>query len=376
MHATVPTHRIQLPSSALPQQALEPSCGSTIWCSDVYTRLTGHGFHTVFAHLPGTGTWQHGFPATAELAAHKAPYGPGFDAYADTLTDEIRGIVRDHRPDLIHAQHLGFGLALAFARACGDTPMLAVAHGTDVIAATEHQQARAVLNEIVNASVSVVVPSAAMAAEVDRLTGGAHTDRLVVVPWGVPLPAAPTARPRAGNRLHLVHAGRLDANKSTLTAIEALARTTGHRLTVIGTGNELETLTQLATALDVADRVVFEPFLPRQDLFKRFSDFDAMLFTTRTLEAYGLVAVEAQAHGLPVLFSDLPGLATTLGTGGMSFPPGDPGALASLIDHLAADPATRQVLHREAIANARTHDINHTAAHLAALSHAAREGTR
>ncbi|MFF4859942.1 glycosyltransferase family 4 protein [Streptomyces rubiginosohelvolus] len=355
---------------------LEPSCGSTIWCSDVYIRLTGHGYDTVFAHLPGTGTWQHGFPATAELASHKAPYGPRFDAYADALTDEVRSLLRTRRPDLIHAQHLGFGLALAFARAAGEVPMLSVAHGTDVIAATEHEQARAVLREIVDASVSVAVPNAAMAQEVDRLTGGRHTDRLVVVPWGVPLPAAPTAHPRAGNRLHLVHAGRLDANKSTVTAIEALARTTGHRLTVIGSGGELQTLNRRTAELDLADRVAFEPFLPRQDLFKRFGDFDAMLFTTRTLEAYGLVAVEAQAHGLPVLFSDLPGLASTLGTGGMNFPPGDPGALASLIDHLAASPATRKALHREAVANARHHDIDHTAAHLAALSHTAREGSR
>ncbi|MFJ3182480.1 glycosyltransferase family 4 protein [Streptomyces sp. NPDC086796] len=356
---------------------LEPSCGSTIWCSDVYTRLTGHGYDTVFAHLPGSGTWQHGFTATAQLATRKAPYGPGFDAYADALTDEVRALVRARQPDLIHAQHLGFGLALAFARtAGGDVPMVSVAHGTDVIAATENEQARAVLNEIVDASVRVVVPNASMAQEVDRLTDGRHTDRLVVVPWGVPLPAAPTAHPRAGRHLRLVHAGRLDANKATVTAIEALARTEGHHLTVIGSGSELEMLTRRTAELDLADRVAFEPFLPRQDLFKRFGDFDAMLFTTRTLEAYGLVAVEAQAHGLPVLFSDVPGLAATLGEGGLSFPPGDAAALASLIDNLAASPATRQLLHQAAAANARGYDIAHTAAHFAALSRTAMEGAR
>ncbi|MET9484388.1 glycosyltransferase family 4 protein [Streptomyces sp. NPDC006638] len=153
----------------------------------------------MFAHLPGSGTWQHGFTTPAQLAARKAPYGPGFHAYADALTDEVRALVRTRRPDLIHAQHLGFGLALAFARtAGGNVPMVSVAHGTDVIAATEHEQARAVLNEIVDASGRVVVPNAAMAQEVDRLTDGRHTGRLVVVPWGVPLPAAPTAHPRAG----------------------------------------------------------------------------------------------------------------------------------------------------------------------------------
>lgn len=367
------THPLILTGIDLP---LEPSCGSTIWCSDVYTRLTGHGYDTVFAHLPGSGTWQHGLNSTAQLTARKAPYGPGFGTYADALTDEVRGLVREHRPDLIHAQHLGFGLALAFARAAAGTPLVSVAHGTDIIAATEHEQARAVLNEIVEASVSVIVPNAAMADEVNRLTDGRHTDRLVVVPWGVPLPPAPTAHPRPGKHLRLVHAGRLDANKSTITAIEALARTTGHQLTVIGSGGELENLTRRAADLNLADRVTFEPLLPRQDLFKRFGDFDAMLFTTRKLEAYGLVAVEAQAHGLPVLYSDVPGLAVTLGAGGLSFPPGDAAALASLIDNLAANPATRQLLHQAAITNARGHDVAHTAAHLAALSRTAREGAR
>ncbi|GGX51862.1 glycosyltransferase family 4 protein [Streptomyces noursei] len=367
------THPLILTGIDLP---LEPSCGSTIWCSDVYSRLPGHGYRTVYAHLPGSGTWQHGFAETAELTAQKAPYGPGFEAYADTLTAEVRGLVRDHRPDLIHAQHLGFGLAVAFARAAGSTPMVSIAHGTDVIAATENPQAHTALNEIVHASVRVVVPNAAMAAEVDRLTGSRHVDRLVIVPWGIPLPPAPTALPRAGRQLRLVHAGRLDANKSTITAIKAMAGTTGHRLTVIGSGSELDVLTRRTAELGLTDRVTFEPFLPRQDLFKRFGDFDAMLFTTRTLEAYGLVAVEAQAHGLPILYSDVPGLKVTLGTGGLSFPPGDATALATLIDELAASPATRQVLHQAAVANARSYDIAHTAAHLAALSRTATKGDR
>ncbi|MET9484387.1 glycosyltransferase [Streptomyces sp. NPDC006638] len=173
-----------------------------------------------------------------------------------------------------------------------------------------------------------------------------------------------------------MHAGRLDANKDTINALEALARTEHHQLTVIGSGNELERLTRRTAELDLADRVAFEPFLAREDLFKRFGDFDAMLFTTRTLEAYGLVAVEAQAHGLLVLFSDIPGLAATLGEGGLSFPPGDAGALASLIDNLAASPATRQLLHQAAAANARGYDIALTAAHFAALSRTVREGAR
>jgi hypothetical protein len=35
---------------------LEPSCGSTIWCSDVYQRLAAD-FHTTFLALAGSNVW-------------------------------------------------------------------------------------------------------------------------------------------------------------------------------------------------------------------------------------------------------------------------------------------------------------------------------
>ncbi|MFF3137683.1 glycosyltransferase family 4 protein [Streptomyces mirabilis] len=348
--------------------ALEPSCGSTIWASDVYQRLSP-SFQATFLALPGSGTWKHDFEQTLTLTATKAPYGPQFDTYAAELTCEVTEILRARRPDVIHAQHLGFGLSLAFARAAGSTPLISIAHGTDVIAAADSEQARAVLVEIVTASAAVAVPNAAMADQVNALTGGRFTDRLVIIPWGIPLPAAPTADSTSAHRLRLLHAGRLDHNKATVTAIEALALTRhDHHLTVIGSGSELPTLTARAAELGLTGRVEFIPFLPRKDLWARFADFDALLFTTRQLEAFGLVAVEAQAHGLPVLFSDLPGLRDTLGSGALLYPTGDPHALAAVIGQLAEAPERRRALRTAAAANARRYDIATTAKHLHALT--------
>ncbi|MGP3684481.1 glycosyltransferase family 4 protein [Streptomyces sp. IBSNAI002] len=347
---------------------LEPSCGSTIWCNDTYPRLTNY-FHTTFAALAGSGTWKHSFEETIDLASPKAPYGPAFEQYADALTREVAQILTRAEPDLIHAQHLGFGLALAFARAAGAVPVISIAHGTDIIAATESDQARAVLNEIVAASTAVAVPNQAMAGQVNTLTSNRYADRLVTIPWGIPLPSSPTATPTTGSGLRLLHAGRLDGNKSTITAIDALAATREpHHLTVIGSGPELPALQARVQHHSIAHSVTFEPFAPRDDLWARFRAYDAFVFTTRTLEAYGLVAIEAQAHGLPVLYSDVPGLGSTLGHGGLSYPPGDSQALAAVIDCLAANPHLRQVLHQSAVDNSRRHSITATADRLGALS--------
>lgn len=348
--------------------ALEPSCGSTIWCSDVYQQLTPD-FRTTFLALPGSGVWQHSFEETIDLRAVKQSYGPRFARYAEELTAEVELLLLRWRPDLIHAQHLGFGLALAFARAAGRTPLISIAHGTDVIAAAENHQARDVLIEIVTASTAVAVPNAAMADQVNALTEGTFTDRLITVPWGIPVPDRPTVQPTNGRRLRLLHAGRLDANKSTITAIEAMGLTADeHHLTVIGSGSELLSLTARTADLGLTHRIRFEPFMPREELWQRFADFDAFLFTTKQLEAFGLVAIEAQAHGLPVAYSDLPGLRHTLGAGALAYPPGDSAALAACIDQLADDPGLRRTLSGAAATSARRHDISTTTAHLRELS--------
>ncbi|MFB7273548.1 glycosyltransferase family 4 protein [Streptomyces sp. NPDC056244] len=347
---------------------LEPSCGSTIWCNDVYQRLAPD-FRTTFLALPGSGGWQHSFEETTDLAAAKRPYGPEFAQYAEKLTEEVERLVRERRPDLIHAEHLGFGLALAFARAAGSIPLISVAHGTDVIAAAENHQARDALIEIVNASTAVAVPNAAMADQVNALTEGKFTDRLITVPWGIPIPDHPPVRPSSGRRLRLLHAGQLDPNKSTATAIEAMALTRDeHHLTVIGSGGELPGLMARTGELGLTLRIRFEAFMPREELWQRFADFDAFLFTTKQLEAFGLVAVEAQAHGLPVVYCDLPGLRHTLGAGALAYPPGDAAALAACVDQLADDPELRRTLGAAAATSARRHDINTTTAHLRELS--------
>ncbi|QIZ00695.1 glycosyltransferase [Streptomyces sp. S1D4-11] len=110
-----------------------------------------------------------------------------------------------------------------------------------------------------------------------------------------------------------------------------------------------------AGELGLTSRVEFTPFLPSKELRKRFADFDILLFTTHRLEAFGLVAVEAQAHGLAVLFSDLPGLRDTLGSGALPYPTGDPHALATVIGHIVDAPEKRRALRTAASDNGMQH---------------------
>ncbi|HEX6698620.1 MAG TPA: glycosyltransferase family 1 protein [Solirubrobacteraceae bacterium] len=59
------------------------------------------------------------------------------------------------------------------------------------------------------------------------------------------------------------------------------------------------------------------------------------------LEGFGLVALEAAAHGTPAVVSDLPCFAETLGDAALRVPVGDAGALADALLRIAGDDALR-----------------------------------
>ena len=347
-----------------------PSSGSMVLVSDLYGAMPE--IHTTFlGRAPVDQAWGAAFDQLITLSTTKRPHGPDFAPYVDELTREVGALVDKIRPNAIHAQYLGLALSLTFARTAGDIPIIAIAHGPDVMVAERTASEREAMNEVAAASAAIVAPTSALADRIDRLTRHRFTDRLSVIPWGIPLSDA-RARDQPPTRtgpLSLVHAGRLDDNKSTITAVEALALTDQpHHLTVIGEGVLREHLEQRAIELGLRDRVHFDPFLPRAELWRRLPDFDAFVFTTRGLEAFGLVLIEAQAHGLLVAYSDLPGVGDILGSAGVPYTPGDPRSLAVVLDEMGGDFHRRMSLSRTALANARRYDITTTGRQLRELT--------
>lgn len=261
----------------------EPSSGSMLLVNDLYGAMPD--IHTTFlGRAPVNQAWKAAFDQLITLSTTKRPHGPDFDPYVDELTREVGELIEKIQPNAIHAQYLGFALSLAFTRTAGSIPIIAIAHGPDVMVAERSSSEREVLNEVAAASAAIVAPTSALADRIDRLTGRRFTDRLTVIPWGIRLSDARVRdQPPTGiGPLSLVHAGRLDGNKSTITAVEALTSTDQpHHLTVIGKGPLREHLEQRAIELGLRDRVHFDPFLPRAELWRRLPDFDAFVFTTR-----------------------------------------------------------------------------------------------
>ena len=86
-----------------------------------------------------------------------------------------------------------------------------------------------------------------------------------------------------------------------------------------------------------------------------------------TLEAMGLVALEAQACGLPVLYQPVPGLNETLGGTGLATDFTNPRALSRDLDRLRNTTGLLGALRSAGRANAARYPLSATAAALADL---------
>ena len=116
---------------------------------------------------------------------------------------------------------------------------------------------------------------------------------------------------------------------------------------------EVERLKELATWLGIDDVVHFAPPVPRADLAQWYRAADLVCVPSYS-ESFGLVALEAQACGTPVIATAVGGLRTAVADGisGVLVDGHDPKAWSSVIARLLQEPQRRVLLSVGAIEHA------------------------
>jgi glycosyltransferase involved in cell wall biosynthesis len=130
----------------------------------------------------------------------------------------------------------------------------------------------------------------------------------------------------------------------TALADEALH---GVHAVIVGEGNLRPSFEAQARQLGIAGRVTFGGNVSDAELPDHYRLGDVFAFPSLDRsEAFGIVALEAAACGIPVVASDLPGVRTVVRDGetGKLVPPGSVSALASALSALLADEALRRRL--------------------------------
>jgi D-inositol-3-phosphate glycosyltransferase len=116
---------------------------------------------------------------------------------------------------------------------------------------------------------------------------------------------------------------------------------------------EVDRLKELTTWLAIDDVVRFSPPVPREDLPQWYRAADLVVVPSYS-ESFGLVALEAQACGTPVIATAVGGLRTAVADGisGVLVDGHDPKAWSSVISRLLQEPQRRVLLSMGAIEHA------------------------
>ena len=336
---------------------------------DVFTRCAGRGVPEVEEVVPGVRIVQIPAGPCAPVGKLDLPALAG--VFAERLLEGGQAY------DLIHAHYWLSGRAGIEAKRRWGMPLIVSFHTLGAIKdlarapgeAPEPRERASGERELAEAADRILAPTEAEAGNLVGLYGG-DPSRVRVVPPGVDLDRfrpsdASAARARLGidARRVVLFAGRLQPHKGADVAIRAFAdalrrdprSTDGAVLVVAGgaSGTGPGSLRELAGRLGMRDRVRFVGPVAHEELPAVYGAADALLMPSWS-ESFGLVALEAQACGVPVVGSAVGGLLQVVRDGETGFlvEGHDPRAFSTRLLDVLASPELSRRLARGAVRQA------------------------
>ena len=188
-----------------------------------------------------------------------------------------------------------------------------------------------------------VVGSHHMSAELQR--HAFDPSRIAIVPLYAEPNAVGAADGAPARPDRILFVGQLIRGKGLDLALKALARLPSSiHLEVAGSGHQESMFRELARDLGVVSRVSFLGRLDQSALTDAFARAVCVLVPSRYPETFGLIGVEAMAHGVPVVGAAVGAIPEWLvhGVNGLLVPPNDAVALAEAAAQVWESPALRQ----------------------------------
>ncbi|MFC0003737.1 glycosyltransferase [Micromonospora siamensis] len=298
---------------------------------------------------------------------HHVPAGPAQRVPKDDLLPymaEFGGWLADRwghgdwTPQVAHAHFWMSGLATVHAARRTGVPVVLTYHALGSVK-RRHQGARDTSppgrigyeRALGRAVDRVVVQCEDEVAELVRM--GVPRSRMALVPSGVNQqvfrPDGPVA-PRDPARPRILTVGRMVERKGFLEVVRAMPAVPEAECVVVG-GPPAELLAAdsfarrlraLAESCGVADRVKLVGAVPREEMGAWYRSAD-VLVAAPWYEPFGLTPLEAMACGVPVVGTNVGGIADTVvdGLTGDLVPPRDPRTLGTTIRRLLTDNVRR-----------------------------------
>jgi D-inositol-3-phosphate glycosyltransferase len=300
--------------------------------------------------------------------------------------EQIRRRQKHGRYDIIHSHYWVSGIAGLELSALWGVPLVHTMHTMAKVKnlllesgeKPEPRRREEGEHRIVDGAARLIANTSAEAAELESHYG-ADLDRIDIAPPGVDLSTFTPAfrsRSRADHGVppetfHILFAGRIQRLKGPQILLKAAARLRSRRpdidlrITILGalSGNKDFNLRQLITEAGMDDVVTHLPPVSAPELASWFRAADVVVMPSYS-ESFGLVALEAQACGTPVIGTRVGGLSRAISHGrtGLLVDGHHASDWADALEAMYDDPATREVMGLAAAIQAQNSGWQHTAA--------------
>lgn len=371
---------LSLHTSPLAQPGTGDGGGMNVYVRELVSALASSGIRTrVFVRR-----WSDDLPKRVMVEPNfevvHVPAGPPDLAKEDLpsiVTEFADGVCAElerEPAEVVHANYWLSGVAGLEVKDRLRVPLVTTFHTLARVKAElgdPEPEARARAEAAVMSCAEVVVSNCD--AETDDLVRhyGADAERIEVVTPGVDhaffSPGSQRGARRAigvGDEHVVLFVGRIQPLKGLDVAVRALAELDDEQamLMVVGGASgaqgerELARIHELIDELDLVGRVRFVPPQPHHLLSTYYRAADVSIVPSRS-ESFGLVALEAQACGTPVVASAVGGLLTLVDPGrtGYLVEDRDPSVFAKHIDHILGDPLHARRLSTTAARRARAY---------------------